>query len=62
MADKEDEVVAFGMTGHDIAETVKALSMHLDENSPVKSNSYSGFLEVINSGHNALMTQKTIAK
>lgn len=62
MANKEDEVVAFGMTSREIAETSNALSKHKDINHPSKSESYADFLDVIDAGHKALLRQENYGK
>lgn len=54
----KEEVIAFGMTGSEIAKTAKALSKHKDNNHPAKSGSYKDFLNVIDKGHKALLTQE----
>jgi len=61
MREKEEEV-AFGMTKSDIAKTAEALSKHLDNNHPKKSGSYSGFLDVVKTGHKALLAQEGYGK
>jgi len=62
MKEKKDEVVAFGMTDSQIDNAIDALSKHKDNNHPSKSGSYSGFLDVINAGHKALLAQKDYGK
>jgi adenylosuccinate lyase len=60
--EKKEEVVAFGMTSREIAETAEALSKHKDNNHPVKSGSYEDFLKVVDKGHKALLAQKGYGK
>jgi len=62
LREKENEEIAFGMTKSDIAKTAEALSKHLDNNHPQKSGSYSDFLDVVKTGHNALLAQKGYGK
>ena len=62
MAEKENKVVAFGMTSREIAKTAKALSKYKDNNHPAKSGSYKDFLNVLDKGHRALIAQKDYGK
>jgi hypothetical protein len=62
MREKEDEEIAFGMTKSDIAKTAEALSKHLDNNHPKKSGSYSSFLDVVKTGHKALLSHEGYGK
>jgi len=62
MANKEDEVVAFGMTDSQVDNAIEALSKHKDNNHPSKSDSYSDFLDVVSTGHKALLAQKDYGK
>ena len=56
MTEKEDEVIAFGMTSRQISETADALSKIKDNNHPKKTNTYTDFLAVKKSGHEKILT------
>jgi translation initiation factor IF-2 len=59
---KEDEIIAFGMTSRQISETADALSRIKDNNHPKKTSSYIDFLAVKKAGHEKILTQENYGK
>ena len=60
--EKEEEIIAFGMTSRQISEAAEALSNIKDNNHPKTSNSYENFIAVRKAGHDKLLTQKNYGK
>jgi hypothetical protein len=59
---KEEEIIAFGMTSRQISETAEALSKIKDNNHPKTSSSYMNFLAIKKIGHEKIITQENYGK